>query len=338
MRAAVLHAYGRPIALEDRPAPVPGEGEVLIRIHACGVCHSDLHLAAGDWDLLKSITKLPVILGHEIAGTVAALGTGVSGLAPGDRVGVPWLYWTCGTCEYCASGRENLCLNQQTTGCTVDGGFAEFITARATHAVKLPDAIPLDEAAPLMCAGLTVYRALKTAATSPGNLVAVFGVGGLGHLAVQYARALGARVCAMDITPDKLALARACGAEQTVDASREPPHRAIRGLGGAHVAIVTAASADAYTAALRSMRRGGTVLLVAMTPQPFSVSPISMVSGELRIVASAVGTRRDLDEALALAVTHGIRCRIERRPLTAAAAALADLHQGRVLGRIVLNP
>lgn len=338
MRAAVLRAYQQPVAIEDVPVPQPGPDEVLIKVHACGVCHSDLHLAEGDWDLLKSITKLPLVLGHEVAGTVAALGDDVDILAVGERVGVPWLHWTCGTCECCTSGHENLCLDQQTTGCTVDGGYAEFVVAKATHVAELPGALEFAEAAPLLCAGLTVYRALKVSQVQRGQLVAVFGVGGLGHLGIQYARALGARVAAVDVKDDKLQLARECGAEHTIDATSGQPNKALRALGGAHVALVTAASADAYSAALRSLRRGGALMVVAMTPQPFSVSPVSLVAGEIRIIASAVGTREDLDEALGLAVQHNIHCKIERRPLEEAAKALEDLKAGKVLGRVVLTP
>src|SRR5580704_3697858 len=191
MKAMVLPEIGKPVEIQEVATPKPGPGEVLIRVEACGVCHSDLHLAEGDWDLLKPITKVPLILGHEVAGVVAELGEGVSELKVGDRVGVPWIHWTCGQCEFCKEGRETLCLKQKITGCMVHGGFAEFLTAPATHAARLPASLSSAEAAPLLCAGLTVYKAMKASGISPGERLAVFGVGGLGHLAIQVARAKG---------------------------------------------------------------------------------------------------------------------------------------------------
>src|ERR1700681_2780829 len=246
MRAAVLREIGKPITIEEVATPSPGAGEVLIRVEACGVCHSDLHLADGDWDLLRPITKVPLILGHEVAGTVAALGEGVTELKIGDRVGVPWIFWTCGECEFCREGRETLCLKQKITGCTVDGGFAEFLVAPATHAAPLPAVLTAAEAAPLLCAGLTVYKAMKASGIESGQRLAIFGIGGLGHLAVQIARAMDIHVCAVDVTDEKLELAKSLGAEWTVNASAEPVNKKIRALGGAHVVMVTSASPAAY--------------------------------------------------------------------------------------------
>ena len=228
MKAAVLRELGKPLSMEDVPTPVPGPGQVLIRTEACGVCHSDLHLANGDWDLLRSITKLPLILGHEVAGTISALGEGVTGLRVGDRAGVPWIHWTCGQCEFCREGKEELCLEQQVTGCTVDGGFAEYLVAPATHAAPLPAALSSIEAAPLLCAGLTVFKAMKASGIAPGQRLAIFGIGGLGHLAVQIAHAMNIHVCAVDVADDKLEFARSLGAEWTVNATAEPVHKPFR--------------------------------------------------------------------------------------------------------------
>ncbi len=180
MKAAILKEIGAPIVIEDIATPEPKAGEVLIRVEACGLCHSDVHLADGDWDLLKPITKVPLILGHEAAGTVAKTGEGVTNLKVGDRVGVPWIFWTCGECEFCKEGRETLCSKQKITGCTVDGGFAEYMIAPATHASKLPDSLSMEQAAPLLCAGLTVYKAMKAAGVRKGQRVAIFGAGGVG--------------------------------------------------------------------------------------------------------------------------------------------------------------
>ena len=336
MRAAVLREFGGPIAIEDVPTPEPGQGEVLIKVTACGVCHSDLHLAGGDWDMLRPITKMPLIGGHEIAGVVASLGEGVTELKIGDRVGVPWLHWTCGECEYCFSGRETLCGKQKITGCMVDGGFAEYLKAPASHVAKLPDSLSAEEAAPLLCAGLTVYKALRNSGLAARERLAVFGVGGLGHLAVQIGHAMGAQVCAIDIADDKLELAKSLGAEWTVNAATEQVPKKMRSIGGAHVALVTSASAAAYETALRCLRKGGTLAVVGMPNEPFKVSAVAMVSLEARIVASAVGTRQDLRELFELVEKFPIRSHIETRPLDALPAVFDEMKRGALLGRVVL--
>src|SRR5271163_1662490 len=185
MRAAILRDFKQALVMEDVARPVPDAHEVLIAVEACGVCHSDLHVADGDWAQLNGIVKKPLILGHEIAGRVVEKGSQVSDLQVGDHVGVPWVYWTCGECEFCREGNENLCAKQKITGVSEDGGYAEFVKAPATHATRIPHGLSSMEAAPLFCAGVTVYRALKQAKISAGQRLAVFGVGGLGHLAVQ---------------------------------------------------------------------------------------------------------------------------------------------------------
>lgn len=337
MKAAVLRELGGPIRIEEVDTPVPGSGEVLVKVEACGVCHSDLHLAEGGWDMLRGITKVPLIGGHEIAGVVAALGEGVTELKIGDRVGVPWLHWTCGQCEYCRSGRETLCGKQKITGCTVDGGFAEYVKAPASHTAKLPGNLRPEEAAPLLCAGLTVYKALKNAGVAEGQRVAVFGVGGLGHMAVQIARAMGAQVCAIDVSDDKLALAKSLGAEMTVNAATEQVPKQVRAFGGAHVALVTSASAAAYETALRCLRKGGTLAVAGMPNEPFKVSAVAMVSLEARIVASAVGTREDLREMFELVSRFPIRSHIEIRPLEALPEVFEEMKRGAVIGRVVLE-
>ena len=208
MRAAVLHDFKQPLTFEDIERPQPDADEVLIQVEACGVCHSDVHVADGDWPQFAKIVKRPLILGHEIAGRVAEKGANVRNLEIGDRVGVPWVYWTCGECEFCKEGNENLCSKQKITGVTVDGGYAEYFKAPASHALKIPDGLSPAEAAPLFCAGVTVYRALKQSGISRGQRLAVFGLGGLGHLAVQIGREFGAEVTAVDISDEKLARAK----------------------------------------------------------------------------------------------------------------------------------
>ncbi|MGH9838127.1 MAG: alcohol dehydrogenase catalytic domain-containing protein [Blastocatellia bacterium] len=339
MKAAILHAFAEPLRIEETPTPAPGPGEVVVKVAACGVCHSDLHLALGEWDMLRPITKLPLILGHEVAGTISALGEGVTGFAFGDRVGVPWLHYTCGECEFCLAGRETLCSKQQVTGCTVNGGFAEFIKAKASHTAKLPDNLSFEQAAPLLCAGLTVHNAMKTAAVEAGQKVAIFGIGGLGHLAVQLAKARGAEVVAVDVADDKLALARECGADMLVNAATSQAHKEIKKatVGGAHVVMVTSGSRAAYETALRSLRKGGTLSIVGMSPEPVSLSTVAMVSGEYHIVASAVGTREDLREVLQLAAAGRVKCRIETRPFAEVDEILNEMKEGRLVGRVVLS-
>jgi propanol-preferring alcohol dehydrogenase len=337
MKAALLREFAGPIVIEEVETPVPGPGDVLVKVQACGVCHSDLHLAQGDWDMLRGITKMPLIGGHEIVGVVSSVGEGVTDLKIGDRVGVPWLHWSCGECEYCCAGRETLCGKQKITGCTVDGGFAEYVKAPSTHAAKVPDTLSAEEAAPLLCAGLTVYKALKNSGIEKGERLAIFGVGGLGHLAVQIGHAMGAQVCAIDITDEKLALARSLGAEWTVNAATEQVPKTLRTIGGAHVALVTSASAAAYETALRCLRKGGTLAVVGMPNEPFKVSAVAMVAGEIRIVASAVGTRDDLRELFELVAKFPIRCHVETRPLEALPEVFEQMKRGAVLGRVVIT-
>src|SRR6266481_7509780 len=192
MKAAILHEFKTPLTIEDVEQPQPETHEVLIEVEACGVCHSDLHVADGDWPQLVPITRRPLILGHEIAGRVVEKGASVKHLEVGDHVGVPWVYWTCGECDFCREGNENLCTKQKITGVTVDGGYAEFVKVPASHAVRIPDGLSAIEAAPLFCAGVTVYRALRQARMVAGQRLAIFGIGGLGHFAVQLGRELGA--------------------------------------------------------------------------------------------------------------------------------------------------
>jgi len=339
LRAAILHSFTEPLIIQEIPTPTPGSGEVLIKVVACGVCHSDLHLALGEWDLLRPITKLPLVLGHEVTGSVVAVGEGVTGFNVGDRVGAPWLHWTCGECEFCLMERETLCSKQQVTGCTVDGGFAEFISAKASHIAKLPDNLSFEETAPLLCAGLTVHSAMKKSEVRAGQKVAIFGVGGLGHLAIQLAKARGAEVIAVDVTDDKLELARECGADITINAATAQAHREIKKAtgGGAHVVMVTSGSRAAYDTALRSIRKAGTLAIVGMAPDPVPLSTVAMVSGEYRVVGSAVGSREDLREVLRLAAEGKVKCRVETRAFDQVDAVLNEMKDGRLLGRVVLS-
>ena len=338
MKAAVLHEFKKPLAIEEVPRPEPAADEVLIEVEACGVCHSDLHVADGDWTQLAGIVKKPLILGHEIAGRVLEKGGEVRDLRIGDRVGVPWVQWTCGRCEFCREGNENLCVKQRITGVTVDGGYAEFVKAPASHALKIPDGLSSVEAAPLFCAGVTVYRALKKPTISAGQRLAVFGVGGLGHLAVQIGRGLGAEVTAIDISDEKLALAKTLGASTVLNAASTDVIKELRGRGGVHVALVTSAAKAAYSMAFYCVRPTGTLLAVGLPAADICFPPILLAASEVGIQASAVGTRQDLREMLAMAAAGKVRCQVATRPLAQANEVLEELRRGQICGRIVLTP
>ena len=338
MKAAVLHEFKTPLVIEEIPRPTLASGEVLIAVEACGVCHSDLHVADGDWKQFVGIVKKPLILGHEITGRVAEVGPAVRDLRMGDRVGVPWIHWTCGECEFCREGNENLCVRQKITGVTVDGGYAEFVKAPASHALKLPDAIPFAEAAPLFCAGVTVYRALRQARISAGQRVAIFGIGGLGHMAVQIARAMGAEITAIDVSDEKLALAQSLGASSVLNASSAKVAKEMRAKGGVHVALVTSASKAAYDTAFACLRPTGILLAVGLPANDICFPPILMAAAEVRIQAIAVGTREDLRAVLAMAAAGQVRCQTAVRPLADANAVLELLRNGQISGRVVLAP
>src|SRR5713101_4772094 len=336
MKAALLREFKKPLSIEEVDRPEPAAAEVLVEVEACGVCHSDLHVADGDWTQLAGIIKKPLILGHEVAGRVVGKGSEVRDLHIGDRVGVPWIQWTCGRCEFCRDGNENLCPSQIITGVTVDGGYAEFLKARASHVQKIPDDLSSAEAAPLFCAGVTVFRALRQAKISPGQRLAVFGVGGLGHLAVQLGRVLGADVTAIDISDEKLALAESLGASTVLNAASNNVVKELRGKGGVHITLVTSASKAAYDMAFSCVRPTGTLLAVGLPAENICFPPIMMAAAEVRIQASAVGTRQDLREVLAMAAAGKIRCQVGTRPLSEANQALDQLRSGQVSGRIVL--
>jgi alcohol dehydrogenase, propanol-preferring len=336
MKAAILREFKGPLTLEDVAKPKLDSHEVLIEVEACGVCHSDLHVADGDWPQIVPITKRPLILGHEIAGRVVEKGKSVTDLEVGDHVGVPWVHWTCGECEFCREGNENLCVKQQITGVTVDGGYAEFVKAPASHALKIPDGLSSIDAAPLFCAGVTVYRALRRAKIQPGQRLAVFGVGGLGHLAVQIGKGLGAIVTAIDVSEEKLVHARALGASATLNAATANVVKELRGA-GMHAALVTSAARKAYDTAFPCVRPGGTLLVVGLPSESICFPPIVMAALEVRIQASSVGTRQDMREVLAMAAAGKVRCQTTARPLAEVNQVLDQLRRGQVAGRIVLT-
>jgi propanol-preferring alcohol dehydrogenase len=338
MKAAVLREFKAPLTIEEAVRPKSGEQDVLIQVEACGICHSDLHVADGDWPQIVPITKIPLILGHEIAGRVVEKGASVKDLGIGDRVGVPWVHWTCGECEFCREGNENLCAKQQITGVTVDGGYAEFVKAPASHALKIPEGLSCVDAAPLFCAGVTVYRALRQANIQPGQRLAVFGVGGLGHLAVQIGQGLGAAVTAIDVSDEKLLQARRLGASATLNAEAVNVVKELRRAGGVHAALVTSAAKAAYDTAFPCVRPTGMLLVVGLPSESLCFPPILMAATEVRIQASSVGTRQDLREVLAMGAAGKVRCQTATRPLEQVNEALEQLRRGRVSGRMVIVP
>jgi propanol-preferring alcohol dehydrogenase len=338
MKAAILHEFKKPLVIEEVERPKPNSGEVLIEVEACGVCHSDLHVADGDWKQFAGIVKKPLILGHEIVGRVVEKGAAVKDLLVGDRVGVPWVHWTCGDCEFCREGNENLCIKQAITGVMVDGGYAEFAKAPASHAMKIPPNLSPKEVAPLFCAGVTVFRALKRASILAGQRLAIFGVGGLGHLAIQIGHSLGAEVTAIDISDEKLALAKSLGSSHALNAASPDVVKELRKKGGVHVAIVTSAAKAAYEMAFYGLRPTGTLLVVGLPADDICFPPIMMAAGEVRIQATAVGTRDDLREVLAMAEAGKVRCQVTSRPLVQVNEVLEDLRHGRIAGRVVLAP
>ena len=335
-QAAVVHDFGRPLTLEQVDMPALEAGQVRVKVQACGLCHTDIHAAHGDWPIKPSP---PFIPGHEGVGIVTELAPGVSEVAVGDRVAMPWLGYACGICDYCVSGRETLCPEQEMMGYTIDGAFGEYATAYARYVVKVPEGLDPFDAAPLTCAGVTTYKAIKVAGTRSSDFVAVFGVGGLGHLAIQYAAIAGGRVVAVDVIDEKLDLARELGAEFTINAIKEDPVEAIQRLGGVNQAIALAVSPSAFEQAYRSLRRGGTLVFVALPADNEVKLPIfETVLNGITIVGSIVGTRKDLREVFELHAAGKTRVIRETRPLDQVNEAIADVEAGRVAARIVLQP
>jgi alcohol dehydrogenase, propanol-preferring len=335
-RAAVVHEFHAPLTVEEVPRRPLEAGQVRVEVEATGLCHTDIHAAHGDWPVKPSP---PFVPGHEGVGIVRELGPGVSEVAIGDRVAMPWLGYACGTCDYCVSGWETLCESQQNMGYSIDGGFGEFATAYARYVVRVPDGIDPFDAAPLTCAGVTTYKAVKVAGTRSSDLVAVFGVGGLGHLAIQYAGIAGGRVVAVDLLDEKLALARELGAEFTVNATREDPVAAIKALGGADQAISLAVSPRAFEQAYGTLRRGGKLVFVALPADNFVTLPIfETVLNGITVVGSIVGTRTDLREVFELHAAGKTKVIREVRPLARVNESIADVEAGRVAARIVFTP
>jgi len=335
MKAGVVHKFGEPLVIEEVDVPEPSDGEVLVKIEATGVCHTDLHAADGDWPIKPNP---PFIPGHEGAGLVAAVGKGVKHVKEGDRVGIAWLHSACGHCDFCLTGWETLCLEQQMSGYTVNGTFAEYALGDADYLGHLPKNLSFVEVAPILCAGVTTYKGLKETKARPGEWVVISGVGGLGHVAVQYAKAMGLHVAAVDLGAEKMNLARSLGAEITIDAATEDPASVIqKKIGGAHGVLVTAVSLGAFRQAIGMLRRGGTCVLNGLPPGDFPVSIFDLVLNGYTIRGSIVGTRKDLEESLAFAADGKVKATIETQPLESINAIFDRLRHGKVNGRVVLD-
>lgn len=336
MKAAVVRDFAEPLVVEERPVPAPGRGQVLVRIEASGLCHTDIHAAHGDWPVKPTP---PFVPGHEGVGIVEALGPGVEHLEIGTRVALPWLGYACGRCEYCTSGWETLCESQLNTGYGIDGGFAEYAVGYADYVGRVPDGVDPFDAAPLTCAGVTTYKAVKMSGARSSDLTAVFGFGGLGHMTMQYAQIAGAATVAVDVVPEKLELAKALGAAHVISAADEDPVAAIGRLGGAHQAIVLAPDPAVCEQAFHSLRRGGTLVLVGLPAKDtMQLSIFETVLKGITVVGSIVGTRVDLQEVFELHAQGKTHVTREIRPLADVNQAIADVEAGRVPARIVFRP
>jgi alcohol dehydrogenase, propanol-preferring len=336
MKAAVVREFGQPLVIEDRPVPEPGPGQITVRMEASGLCHTDIHAANGDWPVKPTP---PFVPGHEGVGTVHAVGSGVTGVAAGQRVAVPWLGYACGTCKHCLTGWETLCLQQRNTGYSVDGGYAEYFLAEAGFAAPVPDGVDAFDAAPLTCAGVTTYKAVKVGNVRPADLVAISGIGGLGHLALQYAKIFGGTVAAIDVTDEKLQLAKDLGADFVIDARSQDPAEVLQEHGGADVAIGLAVDDKSFAAAYRGLRRGGRLVLVALPAAgTLSIPVFDTVLNGTSVIGSIVGTRADLADVFALHAAGRTRVIYETRPLGAVNAAIEEVLRGKAKARLVLAP
>lgn len=336
MKAAVVRGFGEPLVIEELPIPEVGPGQALVKIVATGVCHTDLHAAQGDWPVKP---RPPFVPGHEGAGYVVAVGAGVTSVKEGDRVGVPWLHSACGHCEVCITGWETLCKAQQNSGYSVNGTFAEYVLVDPDYVGHLPGNVAFDAIAPILCAGVTVYKGLKETEARPGQWVVVSGVGGLGHLAVQYAKAMGLHVAAIDVAPEKLDLARRLGADLAVDARDEGAAAAVlrETEGGAHGVLVTAVSRAAFATGVNLLRRGGTMALCGLPPGDFPLNIFDVVLCRKTIRGSIVGTRSDLAECLRFAAEGKVKVTYKKTVLEDINSIFEQMSAGRIDGRMVIQ-
>ncbi len=336
MNAAVCEAFGKPLVLKDVPEPIGGPDEVLIRMKGCGVCHSDLHLVDGDW--ADWGTPLPIIPGHEVTGVIESVGDRVSSLKPGDRVGVPWMQYACGECPACRSGAEMLCAAQKSTGVTVNGGYAELVKAPAAFTHRIPDELDLVTAAPLLCAGITMFSPLRRAGNLSGKTVAIAGIGGLGHLGIRMAAAMGAHVVAITRGGDKKDMAQKLGAHEVIDSGKDKAGKQLARMGGADLILLTGISAKLFEECIAGLGPNGTLVVLAAIAEAAKVIPAALLTGQKRIMGSVIGTRDDMDAMLRFAADHGMAATVETHPLAKANDVLDRLRKGEVRLRAVLTP
>jgi propanol-preferring alcohol dehydrogenase len=336
MQAAVVTAFGKPLSLQELDVPTPGPGQILVKTEACGVCHTDLHAANGDWPVKPAP---PFIPGHEAIGIVVALGAGVVAVKEGDRVGVPWLYSACGHCEYCLQAWETVCPEAQFGGYTQNGGFAEYLLADPNYVAHIPRGLDSKAAAPLICAGITTYKGIKETGARPGQWIAISGCGGLGHLAIQYAKVMGLQICAVDIDDGKLAHAKRLGADLVINAKTENPGSVLKLAtgGGAHGVLITAPSLPAFKQGVEMTRKLGTCVLVGLPPGEFPLPLFEVVADCITVRGSFVGTRRDMAECLDLAADGKVKADIELQPLSSINQVFERLAHGDVPSRVVLD-
>jgi propanol-preferring alcohol dehydrogenase len=335
MKAAVVRAFRAPLVIEEMAVPSPKDGQILVKYEATGVCHTDLHAASGDWPVKPNP---PFVPGHEGVGFVAGVGAGVKRVKEGDRVGVPWLHSACGYCPYCRTGWETLCASQSNTGYSVNGTFAQFGLADPDFVAGLPDSLDFGPAAPVLCAGVTVYKGLKETEVRPGEWVAISGVGGLGHMAVQYAKAMGMHVVAADIFDDKLALAKKLGADVTVNGKdKDAIEQVQKATGGVHGALVTAVSPIAMEQAFGFMRSKGTMALVGLPPGKISLPVFETVLKRITVRGSIVGTRQDLEESLQFAAEGKVVPHFSWDELENVNDIFRRMEEGKIDGRIVMR-
>ncbi|WP_152630395.1 alcohol dehydrogenase AdhP [Acinetobacter ursingii] len=336
MKAAVVTEFNQPLQIKDVDIPKVSAGKVLVKMIATGVCHSDLHAMHGDWPIKPS---LPFIPGHEGVGEVVEIGEGITHLKVGDKVGIPWLYSACGHCDHCYAGWETLCKEQQNSGYSVNGSFAEYCLADGEYVGVIPDGVDLLEIAPILCAGVTVYKGLKMTEAKTGDWVAISGIGGLGHVAVQYAKTMGFNVVAIDVDDSKLALAKELGADVGINALKvDVKEEVLKATGeGCHGVLVTAVSPKAFEQAVSIIRRGGTMVLNGLPPGKFDLSIFDMVLDGITVRGSIVGTRLDLKEALDIAARGKVKAHISVEPLENINDIFDRMEQGKIDGRIVID-
>ena len=336
MHAAVVQQFREPLVLQELPIPTPAAGQILVKTEACGVCHTDLHAMHGDWPVKPT---LPFVPGHEAIGLVAAVGAGVKGVKEGDRVGVPWLYSACGHCEYCLRAWETVCPEAEFGGYTKNGGFAEYLLADPSYVAHVPAGLAARDAAPIICAGITTYKGIKETGARPGEWVVISGAGGLGHLAIQYAKVMGLTVCAVDIDDGKLAHAKRLGADLVINARNGDPAAAVKKAtgGGAHGVLITAPSLGAFKQGVGMTRKLGTCVLVGLPPGEFPVPLFDVVANCITIRGSFVGTRLDMAEALSFAADGKVKADIELQPLSGINEVFERLEHGDVPSRVVLE-